>query len=414
MRILLAGLGVVVSLAGLYAGCGLDTQGNDYDPGGFVGTSGSGSGSSSSSGTPSIPCTDESMCPADSECATYTCEDGKCKISLVPQGTEVQMGKVVGDCKKIVCTGSGTTSLQDADDDPPPSEMCITKTCSAGEVQSTPVMNGTVCGVNLACKEGKCEGCTMAAQCPKPAECHDVQCVAGGCEYPNLPDGMEVGDNSLKTNCLHSVCSGGNPTIVPDITEVPLDDNDPCTIEVCDANGNETHPPGNNGAMCAPAMDSCYLPSLCDNGLCKPQYIAPGTILPMDVIDGDCQQDACGQMGQEILVPANDPAADLTPTDCTMPVCNNGVGGISNLADGAMCNSAITNKCCAGKCCMNAPVNYCVNGQCCSSGVVCNNVCCGSINDECVANACCPSGKKCGNVCCSAQQSCMNNMCVPP
>lgn len=391
-------------MAGLYAGCGLDTRGLDAD--GFVGTTGSGSGSSSSSGSTTPQCMDRSQCPSDTDCATYLCKDFHCEVTLLPEGTEVQAGKVVGDCKKIVCTPSGTTTIKNADDDPPASEPCLTRTCSNGEVQTTPVANGTVCGADLACKDGQCQGCTAADKCPPPMECHDVQCVDAACVYPNLPDGTEVGDNSNKTDCVHSVCVNGvKDTTAPDTSEIPPPDGNLCTADTCGANGQPLYAPSNAGAKCANAAGPCYLDSVCASGSCATQYAQLGTLLP-DTLAGDCKRDACDGAGQTTLVPSNDPPPDNDLTDCKVPNCQNGVAGSMNAPNSSACGQGGTNDCCGGVCCAGAQAVCSGAGgnTCCNSGTVCGSSCCQSSTAVCGGaggTTCCESGMKCGSSCCN-------------
>src|SRR4029079_8583950 len=113
-------------------------------------------------------CMAQSDCPSDTDCATYVCSSGKCQVTLLPEGTEVQKGMGAGDCHRVVCTAGGTTTTQvDMNDPPPTQDPCNTKSCDGdGNTVSTVAPDDTMCASGLFCKKGICTGCVLASDCP--------------------------------------------------------------------------------------------------------------------------------------------------------------------------------------------------------------------------------------------------------
>lgn len=403
MRTFLAGLGVMVSLSVVYVGCGLTTRGNQAD--GFAPTGGGSSGSGGSGGS-GPTCMSQMDCPADSDCKTYTCKDSHCQVTLLPEGTEVQNGKIVGDCKKIVCTAGGTTTLTNADDDPPASpDPCTTKTCGGGDIVSTPQPDNTICGAGLFCEAGKCVGCMAPQDCPDPPDCQTVDCQNKACIYTQLGDGTEVED-LVSDDCMHVVCTAGVKNTVPDMSETPPPDNSICTDDTCDQNGNPKYVAAMEGVVCGAPAGVCFLDSVCNTGTCAPQFQMNGFLLT-DVNPGNCKREACNGAGSTTQVNYDDPPADVTPTDCKTPACQNGGMIQNNVGNGAACMGASASTCCGGTCCGGA-ASVCsgaAGNSCCDSGTTCGTNCCNTNMAVCAGaggTTCCESGTKCGTSCCAS------------
>jgi hypothetical protein len=67
---------------------------------------------------------------------------------------------------------------------------------------------------------------------------------------------------------LHNVCDGMNHIESRALdSDVPADDGDPCTAEVC-SGGVSSHPPGNNGAVCSGPQGG-----RCSSGACIPTFM---------------------------------------------------------------------------------------------------------------------------------------------
>jgi hypothetical protein len=337
--------------------------------------------SSSGSGGAGPACASKADCPSDTDCATYTCLDKQCQLTLAPAGTEVTAGKVSGDCKRKVCSGSGTVSEVNADDDPPLSpNPCTAKSCKDGEVITTIVRDNQPCGMNQYCQAGVCVGCQMAADCKPPIECSTVECTNEQCIYTLIPAGTEVEDTD-PSDCMHAICNaGGMKQTVPDTTETPPSDGEVCTQDKCSAMGTAEYAPINQGGHCEP-MSACADASTCENGACT-KHPKPAGYLMDDGVDGNCKANYCDGNGNIVPMPDdNDEPQDDNLVDCLVPNCVNGTNVPIELVDGSACGPGGTRKCC-------------------------NAVCCANSTDQCIENMCCTAAKICGNECCAANQTC--------
>jgi hypothetical protein len=376
MRTLLAGLWVAASLAVAYIGCGLSTQGNNV--GGFTEVDG-GSTSTAGSGGGGTVCESEADCADDTDCATYKCVDKRCQVTLSPEGTEVAADKIVGDCRRRVCSGSGTVSEVNADDDPPESpNPCTTKSCAGGEIITTIVTDNEPCGMNQYCKAGVCIGCQMASECKPPTDCSTVECTNQQCIYTPIPAGTEV-ENTNPSDCMHTICNaGGMKQTVPDTMETPPPDNEVCTEDKCSPLGGFDYAPTNEGGTCAP-MSLCADASTCMAGTCTPHPKPEGPI--GGDADGNCKTNYCDGNGNLMLVSDDTDEPPDDPMDCLVPNCVNGTNVPDKLNDGTNCGPGNMRDCCNGVCCMNN-------------------------TDQCVENMCCAPDKVCGGECCGAMQTC--------
>jgi len=101
--------------------------------------------------TPAKACTDASECPTGSECLVATCNDNTCGTTATAGGTPVS-AQAAGDCRKIVCDGSGTPeSINDDTDVPDDGNPCTTDSCDAGMAVHANVSLGVSCGTQLSC-----------------------------------------------------------------------------------------------------------------------------------------------------------------------------------------------------------------------------------------------------------------------
>jgi hypothetical protein len=157
-------------------------------------------------------CTIPSDCGENSDCATWTCENGLCVKNLAPVGKEID-NPVKGDCKKNLCNNIGESpEVFAAEDAPSDEDPCTADYCSAtGEILHDRLAEGTKCGDCMACTDqGLCQGCNgatsdcFAGNCvPKPktctldTECDSKYCVDGYCC-----------DSECKGECMS--CDGAN------------------------------------------------------------------------------------------------------------------------------------------------------------------------------------------------------------
>lgn len=108
-------------------------------------------------------CSVPSDCPgADGECDTRTCVAATCGRLLAPAGTGLA-SQVSGDCRRLVCDGSGgTTTVSDDGDLPDDGNACTVDLCAAGSPSTTPAPAGTPCdtgGTGGVCDDaGACVG----------------------------------------------------------------------------------------------------------------------------------------------------------------------------------------------------------------------------------------------------------------
>jgi hypothetical protein len=225
---------------------------------------------------PAPPCTAPSDCPTTgNECLARTCVAGVCGTSFVEEGNPTSV-QVPGDCKTIVCNGAGGTEEVASIDDFPPADMnpCTESACSDGVPSQQPSPVDTNCGGSNFCDgSGNCVQCTtdvggMVSCAPFMNECMTAVCSTGICGTTFPMQGTPV---SMQTagDCQRNVCDGmGGTQPVADDLDVPADDGNPCTFEVCSM-GAPAHPLAPDGTSCVNMgmsasgtciMGTCYPP----------------------------------------------------------------------------------------------------------------------------------------------------------
>lgn len=182
-----------------------------------------------------------------------------------------------------------------------------------------------------ACGGGSGEPqCRTAADCAGIAvvSCQVAACVQGACTSAPSPAGTAQPDPT-PGDCQGLACDGGGATMsVPDDGDLPADDGNPCTSEICSA-GTPSHPP-----------------------------VAAGTVCPAGVCNG---AGSCVQC--------------LVGADCGAGVC------IANACFAASCQDMMKNgnetdvDCGGGLCPACAQGKMCILGGDCRSGVCSGNVC---------------------------------------
>jgi hypothetical protein len=167
---------------------------------------------------------------------------------------------------------------------------CDTGTCdpSSGCVR-TPA--GGACDDGDLCTVG--DSCTAAGECltGSPRSC-EGECLTGECQrlvgcLP-LPSTTACDDDDACTE--EDRCSGVDERCLGGPGVVCADDDDPCTLPVCDAEIGCTIEPAADGTQCE-TVDACRGPATCIDGGCD-----PGPAIVCD--DGDvCTDDACDPLG---------------------------------------------------------------------------------------------------------------------
>jgi YD repeat-containing protein len=137
--------------------------------------------------------------------------------------------------------------------------------------------------------------CTPAT-CPSPSPCVVAQCTPAGCVTSPAAAG---------TACVVSACSVGDTCDGAGRctagTLLPVDDQNPCTIDGCDALLGVVHATASDGTACA--RDACTVAATCQAGVC-----ALGTAL--DCSSGNpCVVDGCDAATGCMHLPR--PAGDL-------------------------------------------------------------------------------------------------------
>jgi hypothetical protein len=239
-------------------------------------------------------CLKASECPGqDGECQTRTCTNGTCGFDYAAAGTPLN-SQVAGDCHERRCDGNGgVTNAVDDGDVPVDGKQCTSDACNAGVPSNPPVGPGGACNQNggtLCDGKGACVQCLTASTCPgQDTECQSRACTNGACGVANQPKGTPL-QAQIAGDCRSAQCDGaGNPTVVNDDADVPVDGND-CTKDVC-TNGVPSNPPAAAEALCAQNGGKvCDGKGACvecaSNADCASQLCANGACLAGSCKDG--------------------------------------------------------------------------------------------------------------------------------
>ncbi len=227
-------------------------------------------------------CVTAATCPGtDTECQTRTCSANVCGFSFAAAGTATA-AQTAGDCKKNTCNGAGSiVNGIDNSDVPVDSNACTSDVCTAGSPSNPPTASGTTCAQNggTVCNGGgTCVQCLTAATCPGvDTDCKVRTCALGACGFANTAGGT-VTSSQTTGDCKENQCDGaGNSTVVIKNTDVPADDGNQCTGEICTA-GTPSHPPSASGTVCsqmsgavcngASVCVECVVNANCASGVC--------------------------------------------------------------------------------------------------------------------------------------------------
>lgn len=258
-----------------------------------------------------VGCNTAADCPgSNDECKTRTCVSNQCGMTFTAGGTAVA-AQTAGNCQKSTCDGAGNVTNIADNTDPPADDgnACTDETCALGVPQHPAKTNGTSCNDGNACttvdtcQSGACSG-GPAVSCPPLDECHSAgacsvstglcsnplkstgsACAQGGgsvcspagscvqCLVPADCTGTDTachvrtctndtcGVNNIAAgtatavqtagDCLQNECDGaGQVASVPHDADVPADDGNQCTNEVC-TSGTGSHPQLAAGSACS-------------------------------------------------------------------------------------------------------------------------------------------------------------------
>ena len=151
----------------------------------------------------------------------------------------------------------------------PASDQChVAGTCNpaTGACSNPAAADGTACSDGNACTQtdtcqaGTCTGanpvtCTASDQCHVAGTCDPA---TGACSNPAAPNGTTCNDGNACTAgdvCMAGSCVGGGA--------ISCDDQNPCTVDSCNAAAGCIHAPGNAGAICRAAANTCDSAEIC-------------------------------------------------------------------------------------------------------------------------------------------------------
>lgn len=326
--------------------------------------------------------------PADDECQTRTCVDHVCGQSFTAAGTPVAL-QTPRDCQELQCDGAGgvTATVDDADL-PDDHNDCTDDVCTDGTPSHPNLDNGTTCGDGtLTCDgTGQCIGCVDPAQCGDETFCATNTCTLSVCGRALTMAGMlappavqEPGD------CQTLVCDGeGGLAPIPEDTDLPLDDGDECTTQVC-VDGAPMFPPAPIDTPCASGgsycdgsgtcvgcttgahcgADTACVRYVCVNNGCSVLVSLPGTAIPgSSQVAGDCQVLSCGAAGGVQSTP-DDNDVPVDDNDCTDDECNGGVPSHPPVNAGGACGDGSQMCTDDGRCVSCFDASDCTGGTFC-------------------------------------------------
>ncbi len=310
-----------------------------------------------------VACTAASQCPGtDTECEQRTCTNNVCGTTFTPSGTAVST-QTPGDCKENRCDGAGAIVAVNLNTDLPADDgnQCTSQVCAGGAPAFPAVPVNTACtqnGGSFCSATGTCVACTTASQCPgSDTECQQRTCVNNVCGTAFTPSGTAVASQT-PGDCKENQCNGAGAIVIANQdADVPADDGNQCTAQVCTAGvpsfanlPSNTACSQNGGSLCdgagacvgcttasqCPGSDTECQTRTCNAGVCGSNFVAAGTVTSSQTA-GDCKQNECDGAGNIVAIANN---ADLPADDgnaCTAQVCSNGVASFPLLPVDTAC-----------------------------------------------------------------------------
>ncbi|MBT9556898.1 MAG: hypothetical protein IV100_12760 [Myxococcales bacterium] len=349
-------------------------------------------------------------------CAVPTCDFGICGVDTEP-----------GCC----------TADESCDDGDP----CTTNVCSNNACTFTEIPN--------------CGGCIAAEDCFDGLPCTADACVFGACQNPPIvgceDECQTTADCQAPGTCTTIACVQGfcleSPLPGCCTSDASCEDDDPCTVNVCDDGACTVSPP-DPSASCCNENAECADPDPCTADLCvenQCQNLAvPGCgtecTSAQGCSDGNaCTQDACvgGKCTYTTLAGCCVTGAECQDGDiCTADICDAGTcvnvtipGCVPPCTSAAQCsdgNVCTTDSCVMGTCTFTPKTGCCTTATQCNDGDgctadfctngVCQNVAIPGCVPPCTAASQCSDGDACTADFCT-NGACQNVAipgCVPP
>jgi hypothetical protein len=309
-----------------------------------------------------VGCAQDADCGVSTACASYACDtvSGLCTVSYVPSGQGDPGGQTTGDCRALVCNGSGgTLSIADDADAPDDGNPCTIDGCATGQPVHTPESAGAACGNGFLCDgAGQCQACLADADCGASSACATRACVGGTCVTTFVPSGQGDPGGQVAGDCQRLVCDGSGGSIsIADDTDV-LDDGNPCTADACVA-GVPSHALLAAATPCGPGLecdaagacvgclmdvecgaDTACATHHCQSGTCVTDDTPSGMGDPGGQIAGDCKKIVCNGLGGTTTVPDDTDVPD-DGNPCTQDTCSGGAVQHVPVASGTSCGAGL-------------------------------------------------------------------------
>jgi hypothetical protein len=224
-------------------------------------------------------------CADANPCTTGGCAAGQCTYTPVAAGTACAGGfcNSAATCVPAICTPASSEACYSGPAGTDGKGICKagTRTCDAtgqwGSCTGEILPTAEICGNGLdddcdGVADGGCPGteCVLPQDCEgQDTECRKITCDNGFCGTFNL-----AGDHSLvhqaAGDCQRNVCDGnGGETTTPDDLDLPLDDGNECTANLCSM-GAPVYPAMPLGTACGESGLGlqCDLKGQCRAGVC--------------------------------------------------------------------------------------------------------------------------------------------------
>jgi hypothetical protein len=352
------------------------------------------------------------------------------------EGTPISE-QVPADCRRLVCDGQGQTIAEvDDSDEPIDYNPCTADRCELGVPSNVALPEGAPCGAGdeagVCNAAGDCVGCHVAEDCCEApggcdgADCVILSCLEGVCETAFEPEGALGDPLQERGDCRQRHCDGaGHESSVVDDDDLPVDDGDDCTAQVC-TSGTPSYPLAAENSPCAQSGGKvCTAAGLCVECNVVTQCTAPtspcqsvqclahdcvvsntaaGTLLDASYqTDQDCTKVVCDGNGNYTAVADT---ADVLPdgNDCTQDVCNGTTPAYQDLLPGVACASGGGQVCDGYGSCVECISNdQCTPPNTCGGGIVPNECGCTEV-DPCVQHHCGSWSNGCFTVACNGVQ----------
>ena len=341
--------------------------------------------------------------PEDDECQTRTCNNGMCGQGFSPAGTLVnETEQTAGDCSVVVCDGNGGNVAANDDSDVPDDQNdCTIDDCSNGAPSNSPTLANSPCGVDgvLYCDgSGSCVDCTADSQCGIDTFCRQHLCdqQTSVCGNVDTADNTSLPPTDQQSgDCQEKQCDGqGNVKSVALDGDLPPDDANDCTDEVCNA-GSAQHPPEPLNTACEQGggsfcdgnevcvecnvatqcgSDTFCTTMVCDAKECVADFTDAATALPAgDQIDNDCKEEQCDGNGNVVSAPNDVDTPSDDGNQCTDETCDNGTPKHPAKAVNAACDEGGGSYCNGAGLCVE-----CNTAEQCPTGTACESPTCGA------------------------------------